>query len=299
MTANEITPKSKYPQINSILKKNDIPDEDTLHSIADNIKQDCSNYLQLFKKSLNRVLYRGQSVSNYSLVYTSHSPSNRPPTTSDQEESRLYDSALEELGIEAQRHNSIFTTSHIELAEFYGTPYVIIPKNTAVYSWSRMSRDLVLNRGSVPRSAKPSGEFKKEIEEVVRGVYGKMRELELKSELPLSRNETRDYWIAIDSLNEYLKYGRRNSWIYVNLRKTLNKILPDSLPIVDKMEKNYENSINVDINAFKEKFDPTDKDLLNAMTYGHEVMIHGEYYAIELEKGWPLFERYLLGDAKQ
>ena len=107
------------------------------------IQKECSKYLKVFDAT-HRVLYRGTKKTG--VIFEGESIENRRPMDSSKSDTLRYDNLMTLLGIKALRSNSIFTTSSLDSSSDYGQiSYVIIPKNTAVFSWSRIHNDLILD----------------------------------------------------------------------------------------------------------------------------------------------------------
>jgi hypothetical protein len=118
-----------------------------LKSLVDRIETESSYYLSIYKRT-GQVLWRGVQKTNGVLAYESRSVTDREPMTSDNFLTMKFDQALRELGFQAVRSNSIFATGDYEFAGGYGYPYIIIPKNTAKFTWSEKVDDLIINPGT-------------------------------------------------------------------------------------------------------------------------------------------------------
>jgi dephospho-CoA kinase len=118
--------------------------------LIDRLEKEAGRYWNVYKE-IGRVLWRGRKLTAQYAVFQSTSRTGRTPADSDTGATRLYDQALDQLGIKAKRSNSIYTSNALYRAHAYAsTAYVIIPKNTANFSWSRVETDLVLDVGEVP-----------------------------------------------------------------------------------------------------------------------------------------------------
>jgi len=129
--------KEQLRKIEEYNKSNDI-----LKELADKIKNECSKFYSIFKRS-NAVLYRGIR-HNKPAAFESNSPTDRRPKDSGLVNTLKFDRFAEQLGIIAQRSNSIFTSSDEDQARIYGDLYVVFPKSSADFSWSHAKKDLVL-----------------------------------------------------------------------------------------------------------------------------------------------------------
>jgi len=173
-----------------------------LREVIEQIRQDCGDYLAIFR-STDRYLYRGTRVVGD--IYVGRSRLDRGTKDSDPKFSDMIDQELEARGFAARRSNSIFAMSASILTGLYGVAHVIIPKNTAQYTWSLTAGDMVFD--------------------VTDPVWNR-------SLISKSGNE------------------RPQSIDDVDIKKTVDRL------------------------AY------TDEDLDQALSKRHEVMIHGEYYAV-------------------
>jgi len=97
------------------------------------IVPNCSESLTACK-SAGKFMYRGFS-SNQPIV-RGRSWDNRVPVDSDDKLSRHFDDMLNKLGFKALRSNSIFVTSALETASYFGTSYIIFPINGFNYTYT-------------------------------------------------------------------------------------------------------------------------------------------------------------------
>jgi hypothetical protein len=103
------------------------------------IQKDCSEYIQAVAAA-KKVLFRGtqpQALSAY--VGQSHKKRKTKDTSSAIQTG--VDKVLASKGFTALRHNSIFTSSRVEIASDYGIPYIIFPKNGFSFTWSPKIQD--------------------------------------------------------------------------------------------------------------------------------------------------------------
>jgi hypothetical protein len=119
--------------------------------LVNTIEKQAGNYWEIYKK-IGKVLWRGRVRESKKFpAFQASSITNRRTRDSSTIATQMYDQALTQLGIKAQRSNSIFAISDYNTAIEYGDPYVIIPKNTANFSWSESKTDLVLLPKDIPR----------------------------------------------------------------------------------------------------------------------------------------------------
>jgi hypothetical protein len=185
----------------------------------------------------------------------------------------LFNNALTKLGIKANRSNSIFVTSSFTCAASYGgnnNVYVIFPRNTANYCWTKFE-DLILGPTEnfpINNNLQYSPEYKDLIKRI--------------QELPP------------DEYIERLLISAKRL-IEVNLDDIFDDVIFDiethfdGPPVIDKsgMTKllDRENPelfkyFEFDENMFIEKFEPSDTDFHIALSRSKEILVNGEYIAI-------------------
>jgi hypothetical protein len=234
--------------------------------VVNRIEKECSKYLKIFDNT-SKVLYRGTSSTG--AVFEGESIENRRTKDSNTAKTVEYDTILKSLGIEARRSNSIFTTSDRSQANRYGnTMYVIIPKNTAVYSWSRQQKDVVLDKqvNFIKHPIKLQNIIKKEMS-ATRSLF--RTGSDVKSKLLYKYLDYLDDILYIFSLSKFPLYFE---WIA--------KYFPKS-PILKYVDILL--NPTAEIKQFQMEYQITDKDFKLALASGYEVLIHGQYFAIKNE----------------
>ena len=104
--------------------------------LVQTIQTECSQALKAFK-STGKILLRGvKKGKSNAPAYVGRSWNERKTMNSEPEGQKVFDYALQKMGISALRSNSIFTTSDSNQAGGYGNLYIIIPKNGFQFSWS-------------------------------------------------------------------------------------------------------------------------------------------------------------------
>lgn len=105
------------------------------------IKNECIEIFKIYKQT-NKYLYRGVRLpaglkNKQPMLFNGAIRNNRKrmDTSISEEDTISINEALRQLGIEARRNNSLFTSPHISVAEAYGIPYMIFPKDGFKYSW--------------------------------------------------------------------------------------------------------------------------------------------------------------------
>ena len=248
--------KKKIEAAKATPKDNQISPSDL--KILNQVAAECSDYLAIYKKA-GKVLFRGIDTPESRTVFVGRSWNDRKPKDSSPKAQKDYDEMLKKIGIKALRSNSIFTTSSYGHASSYGTVFVIIPKNTADYSWSQVYRDIVLKSGSYIDTAKLKA-FLKTYKAHINKKY---------IELP--------GWKREDKVFD-LEYAIRDQ----SDAKAIKMMGKSGFPIPTNFSCK---AFLSNASAWEQKYKPTDKNLSMALKKGHEVMISGEYYGFTLEGG--------------
>lgn len=113
----------------------------TNKDLANFIKVNCSQFLKL---STGKFLYRGidSMPGGFKNYFIGKSPKDRLPRDTDINVQTKIDQKLLDGGFIAIRSNSIFCTSVLAQAQFYGFAYIIFPFNGFDYTWSPKISDL-------------------------------------------------------------------------------------------------------------------------------------------------------------
>jgi hypothetical protein len=223
--------------------------------LVQTIQKECSQALKAFK-STGKILFRGLKKNKTNTpAYVGRSWNERRTLNSSEEAQKVFDYALQKMGISALRSNSIFTTSDSNQAKGYGNLYIVIPKNGFQFSWTLGDPDMVIDDASVLYNSDMINDIMDNIDRLVDA--GKMADSAAGYE-----------WSEVLQFEGYefaMQYLRDNKYPAAALKKiTLDKL--------------------IDYNHIKSEIGPTNKDFVKALESGHEVLINGEYYAFELSK---------------
>lgn len=120
----------------------DNPNEIEQQKIIDILEKECSEIIRIYRKS-KRFFYRGIR-SNFVFLKKQY-PRKRKPMNIDNLISQLVDSALDDIGMNAKRENSVFVTSSQSQALSYGNLYLFFPKNNFSFTYSKKINDLFLD----------------------------------------------------------------------------------------------------------------------------------------------------------
>jgi hypothetical protein len=219
------------------------------------IEKECSQALAAYKKT-GKVLLRGVKKGKTNTpAYVGRSWNERKVLNSSPEGQKIFDYALQKMGISALRGNSIFTTSDSEQASSYGNLYIIIPKNGFQFSWALREPDMVIDDVSILYNNNIIDKIMDNIDKLVE--QGKMPS-------DASGYEWQEV-LQFEGYEASIKYLSDARYPAAALKKiSLDKII------------NYQ--------YIKNDISPTNKDFNAAVKSGNEVLINGEYYAFELTK---------------
>jgi hypothetical protein len=259
--------------------------QNMLEKLADKLQSECSDYLSAFAAS-KKVMWRGASETNPQ-IFLGRSPANRNPMDSSRSETLMFNKILSQLNIQANRSNSIFVTSDLYSAGGYGEVYAVVPKNTAKFAWSKKHSDIILYGGQNEQYLKnpiTSRLLTKELTNInnwytQEGAYSARGRV------------MREQWMRI------FRRAEDNEPITAAQSEFLVKNFPKSLliPHLDYLQRQGKDVFNLE--KFQKHFQMTDSDLPAALKSGHEIMIHGEYYAIR-RKIWEKIKKIIEGTAK-
>ena len=223
--------------------------------LVQTIQKECSQALKAFK-STGKILFRGLKKNKTNTpAYVGRSWNERKTMNSTEEGQRIFDYALQKMGISALRSNSIFTTSDSNQAEGYGNLYIIIPKNGFQFSWAIQEPDMVIDDVSSLYKEAAVDIIIDNIDKLVEA--GKMAN-------DVSGVEWQEV-LQFEGYERSIEYLRDNKYPAAALKKiTLDKL--------------------IDYHHIKYNIEPTNKNFNEALVSGNEVLINGEYYAFELSK---------------
>lgn len=287
--------------------------------ILDYINSNCSNYVAEMKKA-GLLLYRGikSDESKDRIAFIGNSRTDRKPKDSNLGASQEFNQIMTELGIEANRSNSIFTTSDTSRSSIYGDQYIIFPLNSAKFSWTSHP-DLILNSyssndiwvrytsGDEEFDNKFKDEIKNNFAKKITDLYDKitqqLRTYTLKSSIPNLEPQVYTIKLYLDNYiySKYTKYGlltdiqtflsalpkEIQNDPELNILSELDNFLNTHLPKFKKV---------LDLNKFKAYFNPKDTDFAEALESGNEICISGHYIALERNHYKKFIETELLYD---
>lgn len=258
---------------------------DQAYSLAEKIKTECSNFLSAYKAT-GEVLYRGQQ-SYLGPIYKGRSHEQRITKDSSAYSTKVFDTIMEQMGIAARRSNSIFTSSdYDQTTEYGGSSYVILPTNSADFSWSRTNKDTVLSpkflSAQMYRTDRPN--YTPEELEWIRQQVD--QEFEILNQVKSSQElASRLLWRRLEDPREFFKeqFQKIKTSGY-HMSKLLDfemGLLPGFRKIQIKLIADTDLMLrNTDPKKVQLAYAMQDTDIPAALRSGHEVLIHGEYYAV-------------------
>jgi hypothetical protein len=277
---------------------------DKSKKILDYINTNCGNYVAAMKTA-GLLLYRGikSDESKDRIAFIGNSRTNRKPKDSNLNASQEFNQIMTELGIEANRSNSIFTTSETSRSNIYGDQYIIFPLNSAKFSWTTQP-DLILNDYSSTdiwaRYTSGDEEFDNKFKDEIKNNFAKkIEDLYDKITLHLKTLNLKGSIPGLEPLVFSIKLYLNN---YIYSKYTKHSLLTDIQSLLTKSSKEFQNypELNIlseldnflktnlpkikkvlDLEKFKKYFDPKDTDFVGALESGHEICINGHYLALE------------------
>lgn len=221
------------------------------------IKKNCSDILAAYHEA-NKVLHRGVTHVSKPIIY-GKSSNNRTPLDSPMANHRLVNSLMKELGFDARRDNSVFTTRDLNDANAYGEVYVIFPVNGFKFTWSKKFADIILSQRRMATMI-PDEVFV----DVLQTVFS-------------SNDLLKDFEIRVDSSAEYLKDSTTFS---DNLKFRIFAWATHHPELQPKLD--FKHTITAKVLQTHMQYDNT--NLVAAIQSGHEVYITGSYYGISVKR---------------
>lgn len=218
-----------------------------LDKLVKTIAKECSQALAQYRKT-QLVLLRGIG-HNSPTAFMGRSWNNREPKDSSARLQQIYDEALKSKGFKALRGNSIFTTTDDSFAGSYGTLYYIFPKNGSTYTWNKHNQDLVLDNSDQVLDVRKIEKITVDVENWYEKKY--------KKEL---RWYYEDAYEAMYDLNGFFKELKKLKY-------------PKDIKLLDLINWDF----------IKNDIGPTATNFAAGLASGNEMMISGEYYAINTE----------------
>lgn len=132
-----LTEASKYDPVDFVggdkeLRKYVISQGKTVISF---LKKNCKKWLMQTNKG-KLYVYRGyKDISETKLAFTKTTRPNRQPVDTDSEGHKLFNKIIKLCGKTANRSNAVFVSGDDDMAETYGTLFVVVPIGDFKYTW--------------------------------------------------------------------------------------------------------------------------------------------------------------------
>jgi transcription antitermination factor NusG len=227
-------------------------------ALSKNCKEIIKVYKELNKNNFNkqRFLFRGIRSSDDALYGKPFEA--RKPKDSDRELHDLLNNAIKDMGFEADRENSTFTTGDRSQASGYGySLYVLFPVDGFKFTWSKTVKDLVLD------SAKRMNMIDKNVRQ------------QIVNEIIKSYNENPEKF-PFASPAELFRNGYDYNSDYRKVESLIEKnLVPETVAdLLDEL---------LTPQSIQEHFKFTDKDLFEAILSNKEIYLTGPYYAVNID----------------
>lgn len=253
-----------------ILQKVQAKPTSDMQRMFQTLDAECSQFIPSMQQA-GKFLYRG--VNNNEQAFEGRSREGRTPKDSNPEISNMFDTMMAQLGVQALRSNSIYTTSSYGFASSYGWEvYIIFPKNSFHFLGTNQ-KDLILEKWSQLVDMDL--------------IKHKLREINDWAQEHIQSN-----WQS-SSLYGAIKHSE---WDYA-LRLLKDNWKWDSNYLGLPEEYNLDMKLFVTPQSVEANFQPNTTDLAPLIKSGHECLINGEYWALN-KRLWEhaLRARYLPDD---
>lgn len=261
MKINEITKNNNVVENLSLL-----PEED----IVKTLKKDCDDIIKIYKNT-KKLIFRGEKKDL--LFFKKKYPTNRVPRDTNIYFHKIINYVFKKKGFIANRSNSVFTTSQINIANSYGNPYVFFPKNGYHYVWGSDVFDLYFDISNIIRNINNKNNN-------IYGFNGFFYKLK-----PSKREED-----VLSKINDYLKYNNITLDRFDNL-KSFFIYFNEKYILLDSLQKRNFSSIILEFfdsitekdNEINEIFEEISKkyknnDLHEAINSGNEILFTDEFF---------------------
>lgn len=213
-------------------------------------------------RSTKTLLYRGMSGDSHQMI--GHPRTDRYPRDSSASMQKAFDYALSKMGFKALRSNSIFTTTSYSQASSYGNGvFIIIPKDGFKFTWSPKHGDLILYELPLKTLALAA-----DLKEYLAWFNYYLK--------PYKTNVSQSDASTLDELKEVILDAIDNAAYHGMDEATADRLrqeLEDDPP---------ERLVNPEV--ILKKFKPTNKDFKAALKSENEIIIKGDYYALDYNK---------------
>lgn len=234
-------------------------------ALAKNCKEIIKVYKELNRNNFERekFLFRGIRSSDDALYGKPFEA--RKPKDSNRELHELVNGAINKMGFDSNRENSMFVTGDRSQAAGYGYGlYIMFPVDGFKFTWSQTVKDLILDSS-------------KKLEMLDKDVVAEIREIVKQAK-------------AADPNNAHITYPDdlfTSGYNYESDRERLMRAVEDG-KLPDKIEDLLDDILTNE--SIQKHFEFTDQDLFRAILSGKEIYVKGNYYAINMEYRHQLFK---------
>jgi hypothetical protein len=236
------------------------------------LDSECSEFIP-HMQAAGKLLYRG--TRNDEDQFEGRSRENREVKDSNAEISETFDRMLAQLGVQALRSNSIYTTSSYGFASAYGhNVYIIFPKNGYNFLGTN-KRDLILERWNQLMDTEKLQELWQELD-----AWGQENVPNVWNNTDIARSIRYKEWEST-----FRNVKENFSWEGNPLK------LPEKFNLAGK-ESEW-----VTPESVEKEFEPNTIDLVSAIRNGRELLINGEYWALKKRTWEELIRQRYIGGA--
>lgn len=271
---------------------------DKAKKILDYINTHCGKYVKDMQAT-GKLLYRGikDDESQSRTAFIGNSRIKRKPKDSNKQASNEFNKILTKLGIEANRSNSIFTTSQSARTGQFGQRYIIFPLDSAKFSWTTEA-DIVLNSNSsniwteyttgdkqidaeileeltkdfAPRIKKANEVFRDKFDENEKSYY-------LITNILYRLRQDLEYINRLDKETLLTMIHRIDGFTDVYRNKPEFKDVMELYDYIKIRLPKIKKKLNLE--KFKERYDPKDTDFAAALQSHNEICVSGYYLALK------------------
>jgi hypothetical protein len=263
---------------------------------------DCSDSIAAAKEA-DKFLLRGVA-SGGPQIFLGRSRDNRKPLDSDKLDATMMDDYLKASGFTALRSNSIFCTGSLYGVGKYGTVYIIFPVNGFDITWSPKVHDFTNyvaahKPGELYKFADSYDNYTK-LGYVTQGfIYHTiLRELHSNNmAIPYNDKRRKPLEKLKIALSPYTRmknfYSIPDVKKIITILQKIDLLVPGKISAQEAISKLEEYAIAAKTSSDPSKVKPQEvisslayknTDLAGALKSGHEILIHGKYYAFHAKK---------------
>lgn len=263
-----------------------------IEKIVPIIKSKCSEFLPTIQKT--GLLYRGTLVKENKnrLAFRAHSRDYREPTHSNAAANKLFNDAMEELGLTATRTNSVFATGASETAGSFGTVYIFFPCNGSHYTWSETARDLIITPSELYRNAGVTVINYDDLDQYRQRIVNNAEMLYDKAKIDKEPQKIIDYYMTVYMslldmgvdpsqaiyVRPMIQDGLRLDGVNSGLLDALDSLYHDMTSINNMIA---DVDFEIDLDKFKDFYQlKGDEELNRAILSEHEILFTGEYICV-------------------